>query len=451
MLTPQHLTHEQQAAITHLVEHDQTLLIAGLGFGKAIVGLTALTELIQLNVIKRALVIAPLRVATCTWADEIYKWSHLNSYDVAIACGLPKQREKAVQSSASIVVINFENAKTLIAQYGDEFDGLLIDEMTKLKTSGGTLFKLLRNWVPKLRWRCGMSATPVAEDLIDIYGQALLLDDGAALGTRKTRFMETYFYPTDYMRYNWIAKPDSVAQITQKLENLVFRADDQNYIDSLPLLTTETYAVPLSPEGEDVYRSMEKNDVWGTVIAPNAAVRASKLAQIAAGGLYFTVDEDNPDHENLDRLVWSSTNKIDAIVNYVSELDEPVIITYNYEFERVSLMAAFPNAPVLGGAGTATAQDITDFNAGLISVLIGHPKSMSMGLNLQGSCRLMIHMSPMWSADLYVQSIGRIHRRGQTQPCQRVLFYTPGTVDERVAQAIKNKALNEAAFMAAMR
>lgn len=451
MLSPNLLTTEQQAAVNRLYEYDSTLLIAGLGFGKAIVGLTALTELLDAGTIKRALVLAPLRVATCTWADEAKKWSHIDSHKVAIACGTPSERARAMASGAPIIVTNFENAVTLILEYGNQFDALLIDELTKLKTSGGTLFKVLRPWVKRLKWRAGMTGTPVAENLLDIYGQALLLDDGKALGTRKTKFIETYFYPTDYMRYNWVPKPHAVDQISARLAGLVYRAKDQSYIDSLPPLMTDLVAVPLCPEGSDIYGQMEKHGVWGEVLAPNAAVRASKLAQIAAGGLYFTIDEDDPAHENVERMVWSSAEKLDAVSTYVKALTEPVIITYTYEFERTALISMFPHAPVLGGAGTATPKDITDFNLGKVPVLIGHPKSMSMGLNLQGACSLMLHMSPMWSADLYAQSIGRIHRRGQTKPCRRVLFYTPGTVDERIATAIRQKEFNEAAFMTTLR
>lgn len=450
MLTRSHLTIEQENAITRLYETDSTLFIAGLGFGKAIVALTALTELLDAGHIARALVIAPLRVATCTWASEAKNWTHINHHDVAIACGSPTQRERAIKSSARIVVTNFENAATIILNHGDCFDGLLIDELTKLKTSSGALFKVMRPWVRSLTWRVGMSATPVAEDIIDIYGQALLLDDGKALGTRKSAFMDKWFYPTDYMRYNWVPKPNAVNEITQRLTGLIYRADDTEYLESLPPLVTDTIAVPLLPEAEDIYKTMERHSMWDKVIAPNAAVRASKLAQIAAGGLYFTIDKNNPDHADKESLVWSNTGKIDALQQYVANLDEPVIITYTYEFERDQLEAAYPDAPILGGVGTATPEDIEAFNAGEIPILIGHPKSMSMGLNLQGACRLMIHLSPMWSADLYAQSIGRIHRRGQTKPCKRVLFYAPGTVDDRIAQAIKQKEFNEATFMAAL-
>ena len=442
MLQKTDLTPEQNAAVDRLFETNQTLLIAGLGFGKAIVGLTALTELLDAGVIKRALVIAPLQVATVTWASEVGKWAFINSQDVAIACGTPKDRQAAIDSPARIIVTNFENAATLIRASGSLFDALLIDEVTKLKASGGALFKVLRPWVKKLKWRAGMSATPVAESSEDIYAQALLLDDGKALGTRKSAFLDTYFRATDYMKYNWVLRHGAAQLIADRLKDLVFKADDAAYLAGLPPLDTELLPVYLSPEAEDIYSEMEKRSTWNNVTAPNAAVLVGKLAQIAAGGLYAGSTDDP------DRLVWTTDCKIAALQAYVANLNEPVIITYTYDFERVQLEKAYPTAPVLGGKGKTTPADIASFNRGEIPVMIGHPRSMSMGLNLQGNCRILIHLSPLWSADLFAQSIGRIHRRGQTKPCKRVLFYSPGTVDDRIAMAIKNKKFDEAAFMA---
>ena len=87
------------------------------------------------------------------------------------------------------------------------------------------------------------------------------------------------------------------------------------------------------------------------------------------------------------------------------------------------------------------------FNAGEIPVLLGHPKSFGMGLNLQGACRTMIHYSPIYSGDRYRQVIGLIHRRGQTQQVRRVSFFAPGTVEEKTMAALARKERDEAAFM----
>lgn len=442
MLGYSDLKPEQQAAITRLVEYDQTLMVAGLGFGKAIIGLTALVELKQLGGYNRALVICPLRVATSTWAEECLKWSHIPAGAVAIACGGEASRKAAMASDAYIVVINFESAEALLAEYADQFDAMLVDELTKLKATGGVLFKRLRRWVKNLKWRAGMTATPVAECGEDLYGQVLLLDDGKALGTRKDKFMDTYFVQTDYQGYSFALRPGSAERIAAKLKGLLYRADDASYTAELPLLEDTFIAVALSNEAKAVYDEMRDKSIWKGVVAPNAAVQAGKLAQIAAGGLYGDDKEQ--------RLAWVCEDKLrlQTLADLVASRGEPVIITYTYSFQLEQLMALYPSAPVLGGKGRATAKDIQRFNEGSIPVLIGHPKSMSMGLNLQGACRTIIHLSPIYSADLTRQAVGRIHRRGQTQECHRIVFFSPGTVEDRIITNLAIKNTNEQALMA---
>ena len=441
------LTLEQQKAITRLFEHDQTLLVAGLGFGKAVVGLTALQELIQAGAIKRVVVMAPLRVATSTWASEVHKWAHLKPELMAVACGGEASRKEAIDSGKPIVVINFESAVQLLEQAPEgHFDALMIDELTKLKSTGGALFKTMRRWVKGLNWRAGMTATPVAEFGGDIYGQALLLDDGKALGTRKDAFMNEYFVPLDFKGYNWGIRPGAQEKLAGRLAGLVYRADDAEYLASLPPLQDIFMPVPLTEEARRVYTKMSKDSIYGDVVAPNEAVKAGKLAQIAAGGLYLN-DEDER------TLYWQddAQARMQSLREIVQAMaGEPVIITYTFGFQLDLLMAEWPDAPVLGGKGRATTKDIDAFNAGRVPVLIGHPKSMGFGLNLQGACKTLIHMSPLYSADLYKQTVGRIHRRGQLLGCSRFSFFAPDTVEERIISGLSRKAVDEKDFMAVL-
>lgn len=447
MLSSKFLSAAQQDAITALYERDRTMFVGGLGFGKCVVGLTAMTELIRCGVLDRVLVLAPLRVVTSTWMPEIVKWDHLDAEMMISAVGGDTAREKALRSDAPIICVNFESAEQLLIQakkLGVEFDGFLIDEMTCLKGCGGELFKTLRHWVKNKKWRVGMTATPVAEKAEDMYAQALLLDDGEALGTRYEVFRNKWFEQEDYKGHKWRLRHGAAECIAERLAGLVFRADDSGYLDALPDLSEEFIDVDLSASALSLYAEMSAKSLIESldVVGPNEAVKAGKLAQIASGGLYRGEERE---------LVWTDPDfaRLSAVVGYVRRhRGEPVIITYQYQFQLEALRTAYPDAPVLGVGGRCTDEDIVAFNAGDIPVLLGHPKSFGMGLNLQGACRTMIHYSPMYSADRYRQVIGRIHRRGQTQEVRRVSFYAPGTVEEKIISALSDKAANESAFMA---
>lgn len=446
MLSHTFLTESQQAGITHLYENDRTMFVGGLGFGKCVVGLTAITELVRAGELKRVLVIAPLRVVESTWLPEANKWDHLDWRMVVSAVGGEESRKRALKSGAPIVCINFESTKQILEQaraMGVKFDGFLIDELSCLKGCGGALFRTLRHWVKDMRWRVGMTATPVAENAEDMYAQALLLDDGEALGTRYEVFQNKYFIQSDYKGYSWVLREGAAEQICSRVQKLVYRADDSSYLAALPDLHDEQIEVPLGVEGSALYAEMQNKMLIKSldVVGKNSAVVAGKLAQIASGGLYRGDDRE---------LVWEDPDgaRLEAVTWWVRRhRGEPVIITYQYAFQLQALKSVYSDAPVLGVGGNCSAKDLERFNSGEIPVLLGHPKSFGMGLNLQGACRTMLHYSPMYSADRYRQVIGRIHRRGQTQDVRRVSFFAPGTVEEKIISALERKELDEAAFM----
>jgi len=446
MLSSKFLTEAQQAGITHLYQNDRTMFVGGLGFGKCVVGLTAITELVRDGELSRVLVMAPLRVVESTWMPEGCKWDHLDGSMMVSAVGGKAQREAALRSRAPIVCVNFESAKQLIEQakeLGVKFDGFLIDELSCLKGCGGTLFRALRHWVKGIRWRVGMTATPVAESAEDMYAQALVLDDGEALGTRYEVFQAKYFIQSDYKGYSWVLREGAAETISKRVQSLVYRADDASYLSALPELLDEQIEVPLGERSRALYDEMQSKMLIKSldVVGKNAAVVAGKLAQIASGGLYRGDERE---------LVWEDPDgaRLEAVAWWVRRhRTEPVIITYQYAFQLEALKSVYSDAPILGVGGNCSASDLERFNRGEIPVLLGHPKSFGMGLNLQGACRTMLHYSPMYSADRYRQVIGRIHRRGQTQEVRRVSFYAPGTVEEGIIAALARKERDEAEFM----
>ena len=450
MLNEQDLTPAQQAAIERLYNHDSTLLIAGLGFGKAIVGLTAMQELLDEGVLNRILVLAPKRTAELTWGTEPGKWDHID--DIVIACGTPKQRNTAAKSRARIVVTNFENIGWMLDSYGDEFDGVLIDEISKMSKVGGGAVKKLRHWVKKLKWRAGMSATPVAESGLAVYSQALILDLGESLGTRYESFQRAYFYPEDYQQRSWLPFPDTYKNLAVALRRLVWVADDQAYKDALPLEEEIQVPVMLPKFAQGIYDGMEATGVVKlngvTVRAESAAQRVNKLHQIAAGGLY------GKDKNNKQILVWRTDFKGDALEVLLDSLDaRPKIIFYQYEFELQSLREDYgTDIPVLGQGTKFTPEMLAAWNRGEIPMIFAHHASASHGLNLQGPCCEIIHLSPVWGRDPWIQTLGRIRRRGQpSEVVFRYVLVAQDTVDEQVLLKQDRKAEREKTFMDELR
>ena len=126
----------QAPAIEHIIKHPRCALFIPMGGGKTVSTLTALNDLSIVDNVYPVLVIAPKRVATSTWPDEVNKWDHLKHLSVSAILGSAEQRLKALYRKADIYTINYENIPWLVEKLAGEwpFKTIVADESTKLKS-----------------------------------------------------------------------------------------------------------------------------------------------------------------------------------------------------------------------------------------------------------------------------------------------------------------------------
>jgi len=426
------ITESQHLTIDALYEGNK-LVIAAKGHGKAVCGQTAAQALLDDGEVKRVLIIAPLKVCALTWATEWLKWDHLEK--PAMAIGDAAIRELAIDSGARITIINIENVPWMFKKYGHRhgFDGLLIDELSKFKGVGGVAVKVLRKHLRDFTWRAGLTASPVAEQGVDIYAQALIIDGGKALGRNQDNFRRRYFYPTDFEQRKWALLPGFGPQLAEALADIIYVADDEAYEAALPELRDEVVHVVMPLTAWDSYTSMceamyiEAPDIE----APNQAVVSGKLLQITAGAVY---DDTGMAH-------WLHTAKLEALKRLVDGADGPVIVAYQFLFELAALREYWPDITVLG---ENPEHALAAWNRGEVSLMAVHPKSAAHGINAQFGGHELIILSPIWSADANEQLLGRIRRRGQASPfVRRTVLVVPGTIDELIMSRLLNKAEDE--------
>jgi len=126
--------HEyQRYATDFILTHPVAAVFLEMGLGKSVITLTALFDLIlDMFLIRKVLVIAPLRVARDTWPSEIRKWDHLSGLTFSVAIGSETERKTALMQTADIYIINRENVDWLITKSGIpfDFDMVVIDELS---------------------------------------------------------------------------------------------------------------------------------------------------------------------------------------------------------------------------------------------------------------------------------------------------------------------------------
>jgi hypothetical protein len=123
--------HEyQNRAVDFIKNKKRSFLMLEMGLGKTVSTLTAISDLLKTKLVKKVLVIAPLRVANSVWVQESRKWEHTKHLSVARVLGDQNTRLKVLHYDYDVYVINRENVQWLVNHYGKKwaFDMVVIDE-----------------------------------------------------------------------------------------------------------------------------------------------------------------------------------------------------------------------------------------------------------------------------------------------------------------------------------
>lgn len=410
--------------------------------------MTAIDILInEMFEVDRVLVIAPKRVAEDTWTREHAKWDHLRHLRVSKVLGSPEQRRRALATDADIYVIGRDNVVWLVDLYqklktGWPFDMIVIDELSGFKNPQAKRFRALRKAMPYVSRVVGLTGTPSPNGLMDLWAEICLLDRGERLGNTLGAYRERYFRPgarNGYVVYKWEPLPGAKKEIERRISDICISMSAADYL-SLPKRIDNVIPVRLSPAEMQAYKTMETEQLLqiedDDIAALNAAAVMTKLLQIANGSVY-TVEGG---------VVRIHDAKLEALLEIIDTTDSPVLIFYSYKHDLAAIKEAIPEARTLDGP-----QDIADWSAGKVQVLLAHPASVGYGLNLQEGGHVIVWYGLTWSLELYQQANARLYRQGQEKPVIIHHLIAEGTVDEQVMDALEAKDTSQAALMAALK
>lgn len=414
-----------------MAAHPRAGIFASMGLSKTAAVLTSLNDMFADGMIRKALVLAPLRVAKLTWPNEVEKWSESFGW---MRCGyLPSPHNQ-------IDTMNYERVTSL--ETLEPYDVVVMDELTKLKSASSTRARHLLTLLqarPKIR-RIGLTGTPRPNSLLELHNQIRMLDDGKRLSPSFDHFRSTYFTPTDYQKYNWEPKLDAERKVYQKINDLCLTLLASDYLD-IPDTIVEDVEIVLPVAAHSLYRQLERDLLLvlkgGAVVAQNAAVLVNKLLQVCSGSVYGE-----------DRLVHDiHPSKISALLKLRQELEgENVIIFCSYIHERERVLRALGKDAV--DLSTFKGDIEKAWNSGSIKDLVAHPSSLGHGLNLQQGGRTIIWFSPTWSREVYDQANARVARKGQKQITKVFRIIASGTMDEAVMETLRNRGESQGAMLA---
>lgn len=418
---------------------------------KTSITLTALNDLLFDSFeVHKILVIAPLRVARSTWPAEADKWDHLRGLICSVAVGTEAERKAALMKPADIYIINRENVQWLIEDSGLPFnyDTIVIDELSSFKNYQAKRFRALMKVRPKVKRIIGLTGTPSANGLMDLWAEFRLLDMGQRLGRFIGQYRTNYFMPdkrNGQVVFSYKPLPGAEQRIYDKISDITISMKSTDYLP-MPKLISSEYTVRLSDAERQRYDELKRDLVLqlpgGDITAANAAALSNKLCQMANGAIYTDTGDTISVHDQ----------KLDALEDIIEAAGgKPLLVAYwfKHDLARISERLQKLHVPFSKLDG---ADSIKRWNAGEIPVALIHPASAGHGLNLQSGGSCIVWFGLTWSLELYQQTNARLWRQGQTADTVVIQhIVAKGTIDERILKALSHKDSTQAALIDAVK
>lgn len=453
MLKKEQLHDYQRRSADMIVNNFNCGLFLDCGMGKTVSTLTAIQELREIGFIDKVLIIAPKKVAQVTWKDEINNWEHLKSLRISVIDGTAAQRQAAMMADADIYTVSRDNVVWLVVEHGGvklPYDMVVIDELSSFKNYASKRFKALRRvrkFIPRV---VGLTGTPAPNGLIDLWAQMFLIDEGKRLGKTVTGYRDRFFTAgrrNGDIVYQWDLKSpaeETEQKISDLIKDICISMSAEDYL-KMPDKLMYYDRVKLSDKDFKAYKTFEREQVLEfiesgeTITAASAAALSNKLQQFANGAMY---DADR-------KVLQLHDEKVEKLKELVEAANgQPVLIAYSFKHDLDKIMEALKEyKPVK----LEKPEQIADWNAGKINVLVTHPASAGHGLNLQKGGHIMIWYGLTWALELYQQFNARLYRQGQKKPVSIHHIIATDTVDEKIIKSLDGKDTTQRSLMDAIK
>ena len=175
----------------------------------------------------------------------------------------------------------------------------------------------------------------------------------------------------------------------------------------------------------------------GQITAPTAATLANKLLQFTSGAVYGQDGEAQEVHRS----------KLEYLESIMEESSSPTLVFYHFKHSLNRIRLQFPQAVVLDD------DNIAAWNRGEIRMLLAHPQSGGIGLNLQcnvGETAQTVWFDLPWSSENYIQANARVYRQGQEVPVILHHLTVSNSLDEHVVKVLEGKINLQEALLDAL-
>lgn len=376
------------------------------GLGKTAIELAYGDAVLRFGGAKRVLLLTPLAVAQQAARESV-------------KLGIDGVRVIRQQSDArdGISIANYDRVLTGAIE-PRQWDAVILDEASILKSFTGKTTRALIEGFAGLRWRMAATATPAPNDHMELGQQAeflgvmqsseMLMRWFTADQTEMGRYRLKRHGEGDF--WDWMA---SWARMAQSPADLGF--DGSRFV--LPRLRVHRHSVA-------------------------ADVRA-------LDGTLFAFDTSATGIHTLKRQTTDA--RAEMVAQLVSnESTEPWVIWCDTDYEADALQRLIPDAGEVRGAHSVERKEETlaAFADGTLRALITKPAICGFGLNWQHAAR-MAFVGRSFSYEAWYQAVRRCWRFGQSRPVDVHIAVADG--EDQIGRVIDRKGDDHERMKAAMR
>jgi SNF2 family DNA or RNA helicase len=322
---------------------------------------------------------------------------------------------------------------------------MAIDESTTIKTPSAARAKSVVKVGRAAVFRRIATGSPVTKSPMDLYQQCLFLS-GACLDSPsyyafQARYAVTIERNLAAHSFKQVVGYRRLDEIQEKLSRFSFRVRKDECFD-LPDKVFVRREVELTPEQKKAYDQMRLMALaqfdQGMTTTVNALTQLMRLQQIVCGHITLDTGEVLP----------LKHNRINELMAAVAEANDKIIIWAHFRHDieaiRLALQKEYGMTSVATYFGDTAQEDRTsiveqfqDPNSDL-RFFVGQPRTGGYGLTLTAA-DTMIYYSNGYDLEIRLQSEARIDRYGQTRKMTYIDLMSPGTVDEKIVEALVKK------------
>ena len=434
-------------------------LFADMGTGKSFMVINNIAMLYDVGKINSALVIAPKGVYR-NWVDQELP-KHLPDHIIsrtALWTPSPRKAEKAeldnlweVTEDLKILVMNVEALSTAKGmEYAKRFAMftkcfMVIDESTTIKTPTAKRAKNVVKVGTHALYRRIMTGSPVTRSPMDLYQQCDFLSNDCldspsfyAFRARYAILIEKHMGSHSFKKIVGYRKLD---ELKEKLDRFSYRITKEECLDLPPKVFVKR-EVQLTKEQMKAYEEMKTLALAmfdkGLTTTVNALTQLMRLHQITCG------------HSKLDDGTEISipTKRTEELLSVIEETSGKVIIWANYRHDIESIKLELQKEYGMAAVGTyygdtdeeerrRVVREFQDPESEL-RFFVGNPRTGGYGLTLTAASTV-VYYSNSFDLEVRLQSEDRAHRIGQTKSVTYVDLMVPGTIDEKIVKALRDK------------